>query len=400
MYLYLDLNSFFASCEQQARPELRGKPVAVVPLMTDSTCAIAASYEAKRYGIRTGTLIKHAKEMCPDLHLVQADHKRYVEFHHQVKDAIESCVPIEKVMSIDEVVCQLTGLEAQPERAIALAKKIKEKIRQDVGECLGSSVGIAPNRLLAKIASNIQKPNGLVLLKKEELPGPMLKMQLIDITGIGRRLERRLNRFGIYDVAGLYAATPHQLKAVWGGVMGLRFHAKLHGEDIDDFAASSMRTIGHQHVLEPAKRNSSDALLVTKRLTEKAAERLRANGFYATRLSLHIKLTQQRGHVYHERHFVQSQHTGELIGYVEQMWRELSPPPPLRVGVTLSGLVQASQCQLDMFTSPKNEALLQAVDVINKRFGRGTVNFGQLPSDTARKDKIAFQRVPEVYEVN
>src|SRR5208283_4193392 len=106
-WLVADLNSYFASCEQQEDPRLRGKPVAVAPLIADTTCAIAASYAAKAYGVKTGTKIGEAKRMCPDLIVVQSRPKLYVEYHHRILDAIEACIPIEHVMSIDEVACTL-----------------------------------------------------------------------------------------------------------------------------------------------------------------------------------------------------------------------------------------------------------------------------------------------------
>ena len=114
-WLFLDLNSYFASVEQQDRPALRGKSVAVVPMMTDSTCAIAASYEAKAFGITTGTMIYEAKKMCPELICVKARHEVYVDYHHQIFQELQNHLPITMVCSIDEVACQLLGAERQPE---------------------------------------------------------------------------------------------------------------------------------------------------------------------------------------------------------------------------------------------------------------------------------------------
>ncbi len=170
MYLVLDLNSYFASVEQQLNPKLRGKPVAVVPTMADTTSCIAASYEAKAFGIKTGTLVREAKQLCRDLILVVGDHTNYIEFHHKILAAIDLCVPIEEVMSIDEVACRLIGREVQEENSIKIAHKLKKTISENVGPYLKSSIGIAPNKFLAKIASDMQKPDGLVVIKQNELP--------------------------------------------------------------------------------------------------------------------------------------------------------------------------------------------------------------------------------------
>ena len=141
-WLLFDLNSYFASCEQQADPSLRGKPIAVVPMITDSTCVIAASYEAKKFGIKTGTRVGDAKKMCPGLILKTGNHKLYTEFHHKIIKAVEDVLPIKKVLSIDEVACEFIGREREYETAKAIAQKMKDHVRAVVGSEIKSSVGI------------------------------------------------------------------------------------------------------------------------------------------------------------------------------------------------------------------------------------------------------------------
>ena len=168
--LYVDLNSFFASAEQQLRPELRGRPVGVLPVMADTTCCIAASIDAKRFGIRTGTPVWQARKLCRDIVFVQARPSTYVEIHHRIVAAVESCTPVGAVLSIDEMACDLLGSDREEAKAVRLGKQIKQAIYDQVGEVLHSSVGIAPNRFLAKTASNMQKPDGLVVIRQHELP--------------------------------------------------------------------------------------------------------------------------------------------------------------------------------------------------------------------------------------
>jgi DNA polymerase IV len=159
--LFIDFNSYFASVEQEMQPHLRGRPVAVVPVMTDWTCAIAASYEAKAYGVKTGTNIREAKQMCPGLVCVPARHDAYVHFHHRLKAEIDQHVPILQVESIDEMSCELYGKYREEGEAVKLAARLQAAIRQNVGECLGSSIGLSTNRFLAKVASDMKKPNGI-----------------------------------------------------------------------------------------------------------------------------------------------------------------------------------------------------------------------------------------------
>ena len=168
--LFIDMNAFFASIEQQDDPTLRGRPVAVIPTDAPTTCCIAASYEAKRYGVRTGTPVWQARQLCPSLVFRLARHRRYVLFHQRILDAVETVLPIEKVLSIDEMTCSLGLNERSPQQALALANAIKQAIRTRVGECLTCSIGIAPNTLLAKVAADMRKPHGLTLLTAADLP--------------------------------------------------------------------------------------------------------------------------------------------------------------------------------------------------------------------------------------
>ncbi len=177
-WLVLDLNSFFASCEQQEHPGLRDRPLIVVQTMAETTCAIAASYPAKALGIKTGTLVYEARRLCPHLQLVQANHKLYVDYHHRVLRAIEKHIPVDEVMSIDEVACRLDKRQQQRTVARELAQDIKHEIGTQVGGCLTSSIGISANKLLAKLASNMQKPDGLVILPVKDLPRAILHLQL------------------------------------------------------------------------------------------------------------------------------------------------------------------------------------------------------------------------------
>ena len=177
-WLFLDINAFFASCEQQEIPALRGKPIIVVQTLTDSACAIAASYPAKRLGITTRTLVREARRICADVIPVQARHRLYTDYHERILQAVDTCLPVEKVMSIDEMACRLMGTERQVPVARKLAAKVKRALREQVGECLTCSIGLAPNVFLGKVGSDIQKPDGLTVITHENLPGVLLGLEL------------------------------------------------------------------------------------------------------------------------------------------------------------------------------------------------------------------------------
>lgn len=241
-WLFLDLNSYFASVEQQLQPRLRGRPVVVAPLDSETTVAIAASIEAKRYGITTGTPIWEARRLCRDVVVTPARHDRYVEFHHAILAEIWNHLPVTQVCSIDEVACRLLDNENDRETASALARRIKAGIRANVGEMLQSSVGIAPNRLLAKLGSDLQKPDGLTIFTAEDLPHRLFGLKLRDIAGIGAKMERRLAARGIVDIAQLCDCRPrdagHALgRQQWRPVMVSaprgRLARKTHAKPLD-----------------------------------------------------------------------------------------------------------------------------------------------------------------------
>src|SRR6202167_6112920 len=294
-WLFVDLNSYFASVEQQVRPELRGRPVGVVPMMADTTVCIAASYEAKAFGVRTGTVVADAKRMCPEIVLVEGRHEIYTEYHHRVVEAVESCVPVTAVCSIDEMACRLIGRERPLRAALALGIRVKQTIRERVGETLRCSVGLATNRYLAKIASDMEKPDGLVALPLDILPEALHTLTLRDLPGIGARTEKRLNEKGLKTMDDLLALDCEQAGEIWGSVWGQRLWHWLRGEDFEMGETEHLKSISHQHVLAPEMRTAEKAWAVAHKLLHKAAMRLRTNKLWAASIGLAIGFSVPRG---------------------------------------------------------------------------------------------------------
>ena len=237
-WLYLDLNSYFASVEQQLNPALRGKPVAVGPEKVNSGTIIAASYEAKAFGIKTGMKVGEARQRCPGLIFADGDHSRYANCHEKIIAEVWRHIPVTHVCSIDEVACRLLDNENGCDQAMALARRIKAAIRANVGECLSSSVGIAPSRLLAKMAADMQKPDGLTVIEARDLPHALLPLSLRDIPGVGPRMEARLNARGITTMAQFLSQNPQQAGSAWGSVVGTRLWHALSGLDLPDSRAN------------------------------------------------------------------------------------------------------------------------------------------------------------------
>ncbi len=174
--LWVDMDAYFASAEQHLRPELRGRPVGVVPVFTpdgrpaETSCCIASSYQARPSGVKTGTLVRDARRLCPGIRFVHARPAEYVRLHHAILAAVDTVVPVDRVYSIDEFACRLMRNERSPERAAELGMQIKHAIRARFSDALTCSIGVAPNRLLAKVAADMRKPDGLTVLRLEELP--------------------------------------------------------------------------------------------------------------------------------------------------------------------------------------------------------------------------------------
>jgi len=203
--LLVDFNSYFASVEQQVEPRLRGKPLGVVPMMADTTVCIAASIEAKKFGVKTGTKVGDAKKMCPGIEFVVARHELYIDFHHRAVAVVDSFAPVRAVLSIDEMDCELTGRWREPERAMKIARDVKAGLSSRIGECLRTSIGIGPNTFIAKTASDMVKPDGLVMIQKSELPDRLFELPVRALSGVGKQMEKRLAQFKIHTVRDLAA---------------------------------------------------------------------------------------------------------------------------------------------------------------------------------------------------
>lgn len=396
--LYVDLNSFFASVEQQLNPALRGQPIGVLPVMAETTCCIAASIQAKQFGIRTGTPVWEARKRCRQIRFVQARPSVYVKMHHQIAAAVERCYPVSAVLSIDEMALDLTGRHTLENHAVKLAQQIRQAIYEQAGEVMHCSIGIAPNRFLAKTASNFKKPNGLELIHPQDLPHILHKLELTDLNGINHGMEKRLNRVGIHTVEQLCAAPIEKLRLAWGGVEGERYYARLRGEVLPPLS-THRSTVSHSHVLPPEMRNDESALAVLYRLLHKAAMRLRHYGYIAGSLALHVRY--QNGVRFAEQtRFAPHADTLKFNRVLASLWKQrpTEGDHPMKIGVVLSDITEQSCISLDLFEHDhQGENLSLAVDEINMRFGPNTVHFGSAHRGIgAAPMRIAFNHIPEL----
>ena len=395
--LLVDFNSYFASVEQQAEPRLRGRPVGVVPMLADTTVCIAASIEAKTFGVKTGTKVGDAKKLCPEIVLVVARHELYIDYHHRAVAVVDSIAPVRAVLSIDEMDCELTGRWREPERALATARKVKTALSAQIGECLRTSIGIGPNTFIAKTASDMVKPDGLVMIQKAELPDRLFDLDVRALSGVGARMEKRLAQHGIRTVRDLAARSVEELRAVWGSVGGEIMYKRIRGEPQMEGEADT-HSISHSSVLGPDRRNPDDAFAVLNRLTQKAAQRLRKAGYYAGRVAVDLKYL-DGAHWHQEMRLVDTQDTMTFLHALEKLWskRPKNARTILKVGMAFSDFVSESDHTGSLFASEgKSKALYSTLDKLNARFGRQAVYFASAHKARDRSSlHIAFNHIPD-----
>ena len=439
-FLFIDFNAYFASVEQQLDPSLRGRPVIVTPLESEHTGAIAASYEAKALGISRGTTVREARAICPDIAVRAARHDVYVLMHHKLMEEIERHLPIHRICSVDECVCRLNPEEADVAVARAKAMEIKRGIYENVGEALKCSIGIAPSGLLAKLASDLHKPDGLTVIETQTLPEALAQLPLRAIPGVGGGVSRRLERAGITSFTQLWQIEPKRARAIWGSVNGEKFIYALKGHDIPDLAEPKKAMIGHSRVLSGTHRTPEGARIVARALLLKAASRLRYAGLYAGSMTVSIRLHPQ-GALAHEVRLRATQNSWRFLKELNAVWTPMcrsllrqaetlpggrsrglglhgpgraghgrdshGREPSLRlVSVYLHGL-QDRPPDPDLFVPANDDArdgqeaqLWSRIDRLNRRYGMQRV---MLASQTGIDlnylgVKIAFSRVPDALE--
>jgi DNA polymerase-4 len=405
--LFVDCDSYFASVEQHLAPALRGRPVGVAPVMAESSCCIAASYEAKAFGVKTGTRISEARVMCPGIAIVESKPAEYVRLHHQIVEAVEDCIHVEAVLSIDEMWAWLPLNLREPATVEAIGGRIKATVARDVSPVIKVSIGAGPNKYLAKMASKMRKPDGLFIIEESGLPGALYELKLRDLTGVGRSMETRLHAAGIHTVESLCAASKPALRNVWGGVMGDRLWHLLRGDEIPDLE-SARKSIGHSHVLPPESRPPDRAWPILCKLLHKASERLRSHGLLTGALTLQLAFLKGDSWAAETR-TAETDSTVALMRLLDRLWRTRPEPrrPLLQVGVMLTGLCehgnytpQLFQCTADngaVLDTEKHQRLDATLDKLRARYGRSVVYFGSVQESREEAPmRISFTHIPDL----
>lgn len=382
--LYIDMNSFFASVEQQLNPAIRGRPVAITAMENEKGCCVAASYEAKAHGVKTGTSVPDARRLCPGIVFLPSRHRLYVRFNLRVAAVLDRYAELERIRSVDEFQIVLSGDATELDGARALVARLKAAVAAEVGECLRFSAGIGPNHLLAKIAGKLEKPNGCQHLGRDNMPDRIAHLTLDDLPGISRSMRARLERAGVRDVVSLCRLDPRHARAIWRSVEGERFVRALQGEPIP-LVKTRRGGFGNSKVLAPEFRAPAEAYLVSRWLLEKASARLRRDGRVAGSFSLHLSPLGRYPWARSMR-CAPTQDTLEFMRMNRALWRQAWPEirgtQLLSIGVHLGDVDHLNSRTGDLLlpVAPAERTLGErasaAADFINQRFGPGTIQFG------------------------
>ena len=322
---------------------------------------------------------------------MQARPPLYVHFHKRILEVAETVLPIEKVCSIDEMRFRLIGQERQPDEARALALRMKAALRDGVGERMKCSIGIAPNAFLAKLATDLEKPDGLVVIEGRQLPDRLRGLALTEFCGINKRMKVRLESAGIFSSDDLVDASPAELTRAFGSIVGQRWWYWLRGHDLPA-PEHERKSLGHSHVLPPDLRTDEGARDVLLRLAVKATARLRANDLWARAMTVYVA-GHRRDWQAHGR-LAPTQDTITVTQRLLELWEGRDFDVPKTVGITFTDLARPEEVTPSLFDPTMGRSLLnRAVDAVNQKFGKNKVYLAGIhAAREAAAEKIAFDK--------
>lgn len=382
--LHIDLNSCFASVEQQANPLLRDKPIAVVHSDAPYGCILAPSVEAKLWGVKTGMTLSEGRLLCPWLIAREADPPKYRQIHAQFAGLLDDYSPHVISKSIDEFVLTLPSSDPK-----TIATNIKSRIKSEIGDYLRVSIGVSTNQILAKLASGLHKPDGFDIIDHSNYHQIYGRLKLQDFCGINVRNEARLHRVGIFTASQFYQADIQTLKQAFQSVLGRYWYTRLRGYEVDDIEFAR-RSFGQSYVL-PHPMDIAEWRPILAKLVAKAARRLRNHDSYATAVHLYLRFgdgtSWHAGHQLH--HSIFTDH--ELLDATLSLQGTVLCKKVKKIAVTFFGLESDNgqlSCLRDLV---KEKSLATIQDKINDKWGEYALTYGSFMGSQGHvKDAIAF----------
>jgi DNA polymerase-4 len=394
LVMHIDLNSCFATVEQQSRPMLRGRPVAILNRRTEHTAIVTASYEAKRLGVTVGMKFRDAAILVPGLIGVESDPPKYRYVYHKLMAIMKRYSAHITMKSIDEGVIDFhqTTQKLQQRDLKDIGQEIKQALRSEIGCAMRCNVGIAPNRFLAKTAAGMHKPDGLDMINHQSLRPALASLKLRDLTGIAKQNEARLHSVGITTPLEFLDADPNTLKdIVFKSVNGIQWHQRLRGWEVDD-VSYDMKTVGRQYVLEAQDLSRAEILQRLHHLAESVGHRMRSKGKAARGVFVYVR-TYEHGY-WHRRRMCPLPFFSNQAIYAQAALLFSQAPEGIReIGVTCYQLEDADESdQLSLFGDQlaREQQVTDAIDTINRRFGDRMIH----SADTLGTGMYVKQKMP------
>jgi DNA polymerase-4 len=377
LIMHIDLNSCFATVEQQARPLLRGKPVAIVNRRTEHTAIVTASYEAKAMGVKVGMKLKEARILCPDIIALESDPSKYRYVYHRLLDIMRDYSAHVTMKSIDEGVIDFhqTSHDIAGRDLVEIGLEIKQRLKDEIGVWMRCNIGIATNRFLAKTAAGLHKPDGLDSITSENIREVLGELKLTDITGIAHRNEHRLNSVGIFTPLQFFDADPVTLRrVVFKSVVGEWWYKRLRGFEVDD-VETQLGRVGRQYVLERFDLTHDEITQRLHHLCESVGSRLRSQGRAARGVYVYAK-TFDRNY-WHSSTLSPLPFYSDRAIYTQALHSFAKAPDRIReIGVHCYDLSELEESQLSLFADEisRERQAMEAVDSLNHRYGERTVH--------------------------
>ncbi|MFV1957956.1 MAG: DNA polymerase IV, partial [Planctomycetota bacterium] len=373
--LHADLDAFFASVEQLDRPELRGRPVLVGSARRRGVVA-TASYEARRHGCHSALPMAIALRRCPDALVVPARFKRYEAISRQVFSIFHEHTPLVGPLGIDEAFLDVTGTERLLGPAVEVARSVRQRVRDEVG--LTISVGVAPNKFLAKLASDLEKPDGLTVIRPETVDAVLAPLPIERMWGVGPAAALRMRQHGITTFGDLRRRSVRGLESLFGAA-GRHYLRLARGEDERPVSPhGEMKSVSHEQTFEEDLDRRDDVRAVLLHQTEDVGRRLRRKKLLARTVTVKIRFGDFETVTRSFTLPAPTDATGDLWGAASTLfdrWARTAFRPVRLIGMGAKNLVHPAE-QMDLFPDPakqRDRRLDEAVDRIRDRYGRGAI---------------------------
>lgn len=379
--LYLDINSCFASIEQQDNPQLRDKPIAVAPYRSPRATIVAASVEAKKYNINTGCHIREAKKRYPEIIIVKPRHQRYQAVHQRMFRLLKSYTPSVVPVSIDEFCLDFSCFRQRPDLT-RIAQKIKQNIAKNIGRHVTVSVGIAPNRLLAKTACELEKPDGLNTIHRQNFPFIYQQLPVDELWGIGPKTRQKLQDQNIVTVLDLYQAPLEKLQTCFNKPQSYRLYRRLRGYQVRQ-NQTDRKSFGNSRHLPYPITKPEEMLAVLQNLICRTCFRLQKNHFKSRKITAKITSTNRS---FRQTHSLSpASHDPRFIcKYLFGKIKDRLPRQAEKIACRCHSLIPAEFNQLAIW-STKKAASRQAMQAVNIKYSPTTLTLGRIPPGPLQK---------------